>query len=141
MSEKKNDQRRPLASWIADNDDRNFEAGDVDAQLLSSPDIDVSRFDILDPGLYAVVLTASFNYSTQVLFGQGFAFDGETPIGCELGDPACAFGGTLAITPVDQPTPTPEPGTMALLAGGTRRRSSRGASDDERGTDSGICRL
>jgi hypothetical protein len=97
--------------------DRDFDAGDVDARLFSSPDVDLSRFDILDPGLYAVALTASFNYSTQFLFGQGFAFDGDEPVACAPGDPVCAFGGTLTITPiVEEPTPTPEPGSLALVA-------------------------
>jgi hypothetical protein len=123
-----------LATWIADNDDRDFEAGDVDARLFSSPDVDLSRFDILDPGLYAIALTASFNYSTQFLFGQGFAFDGDEPVACATGDPVCAFGGTLTITPiVEEPTPTPEPGTLALVAtalgGAVLRRHRRRESD------------
>jgi len=122
------------AAWIADNDDRDPDNGVLDARLFSSPDVDLSRFDILDPGLYAVALTASFNYSTQFLFGQGFAFDGDAPLACGVDVPPCSFGGTLTITPiVEEPTPTPEPGTLALVAtalgGAALRRRRRRESE------------
>jgi len=131
---------------IANNDDADFANGVIDSALQSSPDVDVSPFNVLDAGLYGLVLTQSLNLSTGFLFGQGFAFDDDPIFTCGLyaADPAeCggfvasdgsartnAFGGTVGITPLEQPAPVPEPATWVLMAIGgggiaSRRRTLR----------------
>jgi hypothetical protein len=114
---------------LADNDDSDPDNGVFDARLRSSSDVDVSRFDILAAGLYGITVTEALNYSTGFTFGEGFSFDGNAPFVCEA---ACGFGGTLTITPVEQPAPGPEPGTLALMASGVgwlaARRRTRAPS-------------
>ena len=102
-------------------------------------------FDILDPGLYAVVLTCVRSPITRPSSSsdRGFAFDGETlPIGCDAGRPASAFGGTLSdhhsVRSADAGRRSQGRWRCSQAASAL---SPRAAGGDERRPNSRFCRL
>jgi hypothetical protein len=139
-----------------------LEASNDDAVPFPPENEPIVRDSVIDiaslgAGTYTLVVTQYFNYP-NFPFNTGFAYDSSDALdltrytSCPSGNlnteqepnlcPAFVdsegvprngtFGGSLTITPTDQPAPVPEPGTLALLSTGigwlaSRRRLRRKA--------------
>ena len=104
---------------IANNDDADFANGAIDSSLQSSPDMDVSPFNVLDAGLYGLVLTQSLNLSTGFLSGRASpsTTTRASHVDCTPQDPARAAASSRR---------TDRPARMRSAAPlGSRRSSSR----------------
>lgn len=132
-------------NWLTENDDDPTGAAGVDA-LLVDP-ITLAPL-LLTPGRYTLALSQTLNNSGLTV-DEPFAradfpsywresFDPEgacaafVAVDFQSGETACVsnfFAGSMTITPLEQPQPVPEPGTLALLATGAAaallRRSRR----------------
>ena len=111
-------------SWASQNFDPTLGLFNADGSILTLADgtaarfFDIDLFGNLDD--HIDVELAQGNYLLALVFGSlheslQTGFDCES--GCGL-DGSPAFGFSASVSPVNDPAPVPEPGTLTLMAGG-----------------------